>query len=427
MEERPSEDRQKRSPRPRIKRTTADRISDFDNNISNYNNYSRPTRNNNGNSVNRGYRNYNREERDFNREDRNFNQEDRNFNRDFNREDRNFNRDFNREDRNFNRDFNREDRNFNREERNFNREERNFNRDYNSRPNKGRNNNFNNNNNKKRPVVNNKKKPFNKKVNKSNNGSNQAEISPIMRPYRDNTFDKGEVRLNRFLAASGVCSRREADEYIKAGCVRVNGSIVTEMGIKISLEDKVQFNDDTIRSEQKVYILLNKPKDYITTNDDPRNRRTVFELIKNACRERVFAVGRLDRNTTGLLLFTNDGELASKLIHPRFDKKKIYHVVLNKKLLPSDMANIKGGFILDDGPVQVDELMYTGEDKREVGIEIHSGKNRIVRRIFEHFGYEVEKLDRVYFCGLTKKNLPRGKWRYLDEQEVAMLQRGAFE
>jgi len=400
MDNRPSEDRQKRTPRPRIKRSsvTTDRVSNF-NNFSRSDN-PRPRRNNNGGS-NGNNRNFNKDRHSYNHESNNFNREDR----DFNREDRNFNR---------------EERNFNREDRNHNKEGRGFNkRNSNNRPSKGQGG-FNN-------KFNNKKKTFNKNQNANDNGDNKAPNSPVLHPHPANTFNNGDVRLNRFLAASGICSRREADTYIKTGCVQINGQIVTEMGIKISSADVVKFNGETIRSEQKIYILLNKPKDYITTNDDPHNRKTVFELIKNACRERVFAVGRLDRNTTGLLLFTNDGDLAAKLIHPRFDKKKIYHVLLNKKLLPSDMANMKEGFILDDGPVKIDELQYTSDDRRELGIEIHSGKNRIVRRIFEHFGYEVEKLDRVYFCGLTKKNLPRGKWRYLDDNEVSMLQRGAFE
>lgn len=246
-------------------------------------------------------------------------------------------------------------------------------------------------------------------------------------PKTPSYADDGLVRLNKYIAASGICSRREADTYIQTGCVEINGVIVTELGTKVGKDDVVSFNGETIRSERKVYILLNKPKDYITTSNDPQNRRTVFELIKSAGSERVYSVGRLDRNTTGVLLFTNDGELAAKLTHPRFNKKKIYHVFLNKKLTSDDMAKIKAGLTLEDGPIEVDELMYTGDDKREVGIEIHSGRNRIVRRIFEHIGYEVVRLDRVYFCGLTKKNLPRGKWRFLNEDEISMLKRGAFE
>ncbi|GAB4298104.1 MAG: hypothetical protein Kow0068_22100 [Marinilabiliales bacterium] len=240
--------------------------------------------------------------------------------------------------------------------------------------------------------------------------------------------DKELIRLNKFIANSGICSRREADEYIKAGLVKVNGKIITELGTKISKSDKVLFNDKPIRPEKKVYILLNKPKDYITTVDDPNAEKTVMHLIKGACRERVYPVGRLDRNTTGVLLFTNDGELAKKLTHPKYNRKKIYHVFLDKAITASDMKRIVEGIVLDDGPIAADSIQYVNpEDKKQVGIEIHSGRNRIIRRIFEHLGYKVIKLDRVYFAGLTKKNLPRGKWRMLTEKEINMLKRGAFE
>ncbi len=235
--------------------------------------------------------------------------------------------------------------------------------------------------------------------------------------------DQELIRLNKFIANSGVCSRREADELIKAGTVRVNGVVVTEMGTKVSPTDKVKFGDQALRREKNKYILLNKPKGYITTMNDPQKRNTVIALIKDACKERVYPVGRLDRNTTGLLLFTNDGFITKKLTHPRYGIKKIYHVVLNKPLTKEDKNKIKEGMELDDGFIRVDQIEYIGDgkDKREIGIELHSGKNRIVRRIFEQLEHRVEKLDRVYFAGLTKKNLPRGKWRFLEQKEINLL------
>lgn len=236
------------------------------------------------------------------------------------------------------------------------------------------------------------------------------------------------LRLNKYLANAGVCSRREADEYIQAGVVKVNGEVVTELGKKILRTDEILFHDQPVTLEKKAYILLNKPKNCVTTSDDPQERLTVMDLIKNACNERIYPVGRLDRNTTGVLLLTNDGELASKLTHPKFLKKKIYHVVLDKPLTKADMQQIADGIDLDDGKVHADAISYANdEDKREIGIEIHIGKNRIVRRIFDHLNYKVVKLDRVYFAGLTKKNVPRGKWRYLSQKEVDMLRMGAFE
>jgi 23S rRNA pseudouridine2605 synthase len=236
------------------------------------------------------------------------------------------------------------------------------------------------------------------------------------------------IRLNRYLANSGICSRREADDYIRAGVITVNGQIITELGTKVTVADKVMFHDQTVRSERKVYILMNKPKDCVTTSDDPQERFTVMDLIKDACRERVYPVGRLDRNTTGVLLLTNDGDLAARLTHPKYNKKKIYHVHLDKALTKNDMESIANGIKLDDGEIHADQITYVEEnDKKQVGVEIHSGRNRIVRRIFEHLGYKVEKLDRVYFAGLTKKNLSRGKFRFLSEREVNMLNMGAFE
>lgn len=237
-----------------------------------------------------------------------------------------------------------------------------------------------------------------------------------------------EVRLNKFLSNAGVCSRREADELIKAGAVLVDGVPVTELGTKITPQARVEVNGREIRPENKVYVLLNKPRNCVTTTDDPQERMTVMNIVRNACKERIYPVGRLDRNTTGVLLLTNDGDLAAKLVHPTFKKKKIYHVWLDKEVSSEDMQKIADGIDLEDGEMHADAISYvTDEDLSQVGIEIHSGRNRIVRRIFEHLGYHVKKLDRVYFAGLTKKNLGRGKWRYLTQEEVNALQMGAFE
>ena len=247
--------------------------------------------------------------------------------------------------------------------------------------------------------------------------------------YKEENIDPTEpLRLNKFLANAGVCSRREADEFIQAGLVTVNGQVVTELGTKILRTDEVKFHDAVVSLEKKVYVLLNKPKDYVTTSDDPQQRKTVMDLVKDVCPERIYPVGRLDRNTTGVLLLTNDGDLASKLTHPKFLKKKVYHVHLDKNLTAHDMQQISEGITLEDGEIKADAVAYADErDKSQVGIEIHSGKNRIVRRIFESLGYRVTKLDRVQFAGLTKKNLRRGDWRFLTEKEVDMLRMGAFE
>ncbi len=247
--------------------------------------------------------------------------------------------------------------------------------------------------------------------------------------YKEENFDPNEpVRLNKFLANAGVCSRREADEFIQAGVVSVNGVVVTELGTKVMRTDEIKFHDQPVTLEKKVYVLLNKPKDYVTTSDDPQQRKTVMDLVKNVCPERIYPVGRLDRNTTGVLLLTNDGDLASKLTHPKFLKKKVYHVYLDKSVSAADMQQIAEGIELEDGEVHADAIEYASDtDKSQVGIEIHSGKNRIVRRIFENLGYRVVKLDRVQFAGLTKKNLRRGDWRFLTEKEVEMLRMGAFE
>ncbi len=271
---------------------------------------------------------------------------------------------------------------------------------------------------------------------KPNNNRQRPSFSPAPKFNMKRRVDYGEgyvdpnesLRLNKFLANAGVCSRREADDFIMAGVVSVNGEIVTELGTKVKRTDEVKFHDQLVKLEKKVYVLLNKPKDCVTTSDDPQQRTTVMDLVKGACPERIYPVGRLDRNTTGVLLLTNDGDLASKLTHPKFLKKKIYHVFLDKKVTAHDLQQILDGVQLEDGEVRADAIDYADErDKSQVGIEIHSGKNRIVRRIFESLGYRVVKLDRVQFAGLTKKNVRRGDWRYLTEKEVDMLRMGAFE
>lgn len=247
--------------------------------------------------------------------------------------------------------------------------------------------------------------------------------------YKEENLDpNAPIRLNKYLANAGVCSRREADEFIQAGVVKVNGNVVTELGTKVLRSDVVMFHDQTISLEKKVYVLLNKPKYCVTTSDDPQQRKTVMELVKNACPERIYPVGRLDRNTTGVLLLTNDGDMASKLTHPKFLKKKIYHVYLDKNVTAHDLQQIRDGIMLEDGEIKADDVQYADPvDKKQVGIEIHSGKNRIVRRIFEKLGYRVTKLDRVQFAGLTKKGLRRGDWRFLTEEEVNRLRMGAYE
>ena len=236
------------------------------------------------------------------------------------------------------------------------------------------------------------------------------------------------VRLNKFIANSGICSRREADDLIVAGLISVNGKKIIELGTKVKPGDDVRFNGNRIRNERKVYLLLNKPKDYITTVDDPHATKKVMDLVRNACSERIYPVGRLDRATTGLLLLTNDGDITKRLTHPKYNKKKIYHIHLNKPLAKPDLQKIADGFDLDDGFIQPDAISYiSSEDKREIGMEIHSGRNRIIRRIFDALGYRVVKLDRVYYAGLTKKNLPRGKWRFLTQREISMLKSNTYE
>ena len=245
--------------------------------------------------------------------------------------------------------------------------------------------------------------------------------------YAPNLDPSKPIRLNKFLSNAGVCSRREADEFIQAGVVKVNGETVSELGVKVMPTDEIMFHDQPVKIERKVYILLNKPKDCVTTSEDPQERLTVMDIVKNACYERIYPVGRLDRNTTGVLLLTNDGDLASKLAHPKYDKRKIYQVTLDRDVTEEDKQSIAQGVELEGEMIAVDDISYVSDDKHNtLGIEIHSGQNRVVRRIFEKFGYHVYKLDRVYFAGLTKKNLPRGKWRHLTEQEVNLLKMGVF-
>ena len=246
--------------------------------------------------------------------------------------------------------------------------------------------------------------------------------APIEKPLASTSKPGGAMRLNKYISNAGVCSRREADTYISAGNVTVNGKVITEMGYQVLQGDEVRFDGRLLKAEKKEYILLNKPKNFITTTQDEKGRRTVMELISGASRSRVSPVGRLDRNTTGLLLFTNDGDLAKKLTHPKHGVRKIYHVEVNQAIKPSDLQKIRDGITLEDGHVKVDDVSFIeGASKREVGIQIHSGRNRIVRRIFEHLGYEVVKLDSVVFAGLTKKDLPRGHWRPLTKQEIINL------
>ncbi|NLA24532.1 MAG: pseudouridine synthase [Bacteroidales bacterium] len=281
-----------------------------------------------------------------------------------------------------------------------------------------------------------KKQDFRKKDSKTSFGKHEKkEFSSNRREnpkFKKKTSKPQEteksslLRLNQYLAHSGICSRRDADELIKQGLVSVNGKIVTNLGTKVKISDEVKFKGNVISPEEKVYILMNKPKNYVTTTDDPQGRNTVLDLIRNKCEARVYPVGRLDRDTTGLLLLTNDGELTETLAHPSYNKSKVYQVELDKALKLKDLEIIREGFELEDGFIKVDAIEFIADNKRELGIELHSGRNRIVRRIFEHFGYRIKKLDRVYYAGLTKKDLPRGKWRHLRKQEIAMLKKGSY-
>ena len=385
----------------------------------------RPRRNEDGERPSRGFNRPERGERSFNRDERN---NDRGFNRGerAERPTRNFNRP-ERTERNFNRD-ERGERNFNREERSndrgFGRGERaerptrSFNREERGERTE-------------RPT-----RSFNRDE-RSNDRGFKAGAKRTVAPKRDEkprSYPKfnpnqsaGEIRLNRFISQSGVCSRREADDFILAGVVTVNGQVVTELGTKILPTDEVRFHDEKLQGEKNVYLVLNKPKGYVTSLDDPHAEKTVMDLVKNACTERVYPVGRLDKNSLGLLLITNDGDITRQLTHPSYRKKKIYQVTLDKPLTRADMDSLTEGITLEDGDIFADEVAYASEDKRTVGVEIHSGRNRIVRRMFEHLGYTVQKLDRVYYAGLTKKNLKRGEWRFLTRDEVMRLKTGQYE
>jgi len=349
------------------------------------------------------------------------------------------------------RDFNRDDRDFNRAERDSERRERDFNREYPAggragADDRGRSGGMNSRGAKPsrgyegRPASGGRK-PMAKSAAKKGFGADgygdrksggkssfrKRDVKPVSYPKYDPEKQTGEMRLNRFIAQSGICSRREADDFIQAGLVSVNGKIVTEMGTKVGPGDEVKFNDSIVRGEKKVYLVLNKPKGYVTTLDDPHAGKTVMELVKDACTERIYPVGRLDKNSLGLLLFTNDGDLTKQLTHPSYRKKKIYQVSLDKPLTRADMDRLAEGITLEDGEIFADEISYVKENKQEVGIEIHSGRNRIVRRMFEFLGYTVTKLDRVYYAGLTKKKLARGRWRFLSDDEVNRLKSGQYE
>ena len=403
----------------------------------------RPRRNEDGERPARGFNRSDRGERSFNREERN---NDRGFNRgerserparSFNRPERG-ERSFNREERSNDRGFGRgerterTERSFNRVERGeraerpartFNREERNNDRlvrTFNREERGG-----------DRPA-----RTFNREERSNDRGfkggakrtgAPKRDEKPRSYPKFNPSQSTGEIRLNRFISQSGVCSRREADDFILAGVVTVNGQVVTELGTKILPTDEVRFHDEKLQGEKNVYLVLNKPKGYVTSLDDPHAEKTVMDLVKNACTERVYPVGRLDKNSLGLLLITNDGDITRQLTHPSYRKKKIYQVTLDKALTRADMDSLTEGITLEDGDIFADEVAYASEDKRTVGVEIHSGRNRIVRRMFEHLGYTVQKLDRVYYAGLTKKNLKRGEWRFLTRDEVMRLKTGQYE
>ena len=385
----------------------------------------RPRRNEDGERPSRGFNRPERGERNFNRDERNNDRgfgrgeraerPTRNFNRP-ERPERSFNRD-ERGERNFNREERGNDRGFGRGERaerptrSFNREERgertehptrSFNRDERSND-----------------------RGF--KAGAKRTAAPKRDEKPRSYPKFNPNQSAGEIRLNRFISQSGVCSRREADDFILAGVVTVNGQVVTELGTKILPTDEVRFHDEKLQGEKNVYLVLNKPKGYVTSLDDPHAEKTVMDLVKNACTERVYPVGRLDKNSLGLLLITNDGDITRQLTHPSYRKKKIYQVTLDKPLTRADMDSLTEGITLEDGDIFADEVAYASEDKRTVGVEIHSGRNRIVRRMFEHLGYTVQKLDRVYYAGLTKKNLKRGEWRFLTRDEVMRLKTGQYE
>ena len=361
----------------------------------------RPRRNEDGERPSRGFNRPERAERptrNFNRPERSFNRPERT-ERNFNREERSNDRGFGRGERTERptRTFNREERGERTERptRSFNRDERSNDRGF--------------------------------KAGAKRTAAPKRDEKPRSYPKFNPNQSAGEIRLNRFISQSGVCSRREADDFILAGVVTVNGQVVTELGTKILPTDEVRFHDEKLQGEKNVYLVLNKPKGYVTSLDDPHAEKTVMDLVKNACTERVYPVGRLDKNSLGLLLITNDGDITRQLTHPSYRKKKIYQVTLDKPLTRADMDSLTEGITLEDGDIFADEVAYASEDKRTVGVEIHSGRNRIVRRMFEHLGYTVQKLDRVYYAGLTKKNLKRGEWRFLTRDEVMRLKTGQYE
>lgn len=341
----------------------------------------RPRRNEDGERPSRGFNRPERGERNFNRDERN---NDRGFGRGERTE--RPTRTFNREERGERTE---------RPTRSFNRDERSNDRGF--------------------------------KAGAKRTAAPKRDEKPRSYPKFNPNQSAGEIRLNRFISQSGVCSRREADDFILAGVVTVNGQVVTELGTKILPTDEVRFHDEKLQGEKNVYLVLNKPKGYVTSLDDPHAEKTVMDLVKNACTERVYPVGRLDKNSLGLLLITNDGDITRQLTHPSYRKKKIYQVTLDKPLTRADMDSLTEGITLEDGDIFADEVAYASEDKRTVGVEIHSGRNRIVRRMFEHLGYTVQKLDRVYYAGLTKKNLKRGEWRFLTRDEVMRLKTGQYE
>jgi 23S rRNA pseudouridine2605 synthase len=380
---------------------------------------------------------FNRNNNGYSRSEGGYGQRERNFNREggYNREERGG---FNRE-RNFNREggYNRQERSFNKEERSFNREERSFNggerKPFDRKP-YGEHKSFG----ERKPFGDRKpfgerkqfdRKPrFDKKEPRAMvNTANHYTLENY--PSYDAPKQSEAIRLNRYISMSGICSRREADEYITSGQITVNGEVVTELGTKVHQNDVICYNGKQIQNEKKVYIVMNKPKGFVTTLDDPHADKSVMDLVKNACTERIYPVGRLDKNSVGVLLLTNDGDLAKKLTHPTYEKKKIYQVSLDKRLARADLERLIMGITLEDGDIAADDVCYVDDptSKNAVGIEIHSGRNRIVRRMFEHVGYRVGKLDRVYFAGLTKQKLKRGEWRFLTEKEVSMLKSGNYE
>lgn len=401
----------------------------------------------------RPHRPYNRDgerrtfHRDFQRdgEQRPYNREQREYSRPFNREERpqrEFHREYNRDNQHdFNRSESRSYNSFRSEQSGEERPRRQFNRDFQR---DGERRPFNRDNREGRQF-NRSERPSGYRQRDEQGGFRQRSERPAKKPVvRTKTAysageipesyprfaapkQEGEIRLNRYIAQSGLCSRREADAMIADGKVTVNGVVVTEMGTKVQPTDEVCVNDNRVVSEKKVYILLNKPKGYVTTVEDEHAAKTVMDIVKGACSERIYPVGRLDKNSLGVLLLTNDGDLTKTLTHPSYEKRKVYQVTLDKQLTKADMEQIVEGITLEDGFIQADEVSYVNESKKEIGIEIHSGRNRIVRRIFEHQGYTVTKLDRVLFAGLTKKNLKRGQWRFLTPQEVAMLKSGLYE